>query len=730
MTESSLLLRGLQPQPMASYLAALGVLRICARQRSPDVRGGFSPYGFQLHGLDEDALLRLLLDHWEPSPIVTPWNNASGFYASSKGRQATAAMNSIVAAESQRFASLASTIRAVRRLVATQGYTDAPKEDEKAAFIASLRGVLSDDAVAWLDAVAVVDDEDARMMPMLGSGGNEGVLDYAGLFLRSLIDTLFGDRARSERLLRAVLLGTSTMDLLERPGGQFDPGSAGGFNTGPSFESKGLPNNPWSFLLLMEGTLVWASGLASRQQGAETSYRFAVSPFTVRHRAAGYGSAARDDDNPQRVRAEVWLPIWRRPTTLREVQGFIAEGRVEVRARNGSPRRAVNSLDFAEAASSLGVDRGVDSFVRYAFIKRRGESYLSLPAGVVDVRYRREADLLRELDSELDLLDRFLSKFPSEQGPPASLAGPRRAIDDARFDVAAHGGTDAMIRLVRAVGALEMILSKRDPGKEPKLYRPLGRLGSRWVDACGDRAEVRIAAALASVAKTGGVGAIRGYLAPLDREDPQRYAPSARTLSWTGGDLAERLASVLQRRLHDARISGGDGGESRNPTWGIRRAGLSDIASFIERGLLDENLIEELIFGFGWVQFAGGSSPRAVSGTPPLPRSYAALKLLCLPHKIPIESPIVLRPDAELVPLLRAGRVNAALKLARRRLAVTGIVIRRISELDIKDDVQLGRRLAAALLIPIAETAAKALLTAVRRPEFQADDNKETMNVH
>lgn len=730
-SSAAILLHGLHPQPMASYLATLGVLRICGQQHDSEVRGAFSPSGFRLEGIDETALLKLLLDDWQPTPILSPWNNASGFYDSkTKGQLAAAAMAKIGTSTLPRLAPLNRSIEVLRKLVAQAGYDEAPKKGQgKEAFIASLRGVLSDDAVAWIDSVAVVDDDDATMMPVLGSGGNEGVLEYAGLFMRLLVDTVLGDRERSERLLRSALFGTVVTDLVESAGGQFDPGTAGGFNTGPGFMSKDLPNNPWRFLLLIEGSLVWTSALASRQQGMETNYRFAVSPFTVRHRAAGYGSAGHQDGDPQRVRAEVWLPVWRRPACLREVARFIAEGRVEVRARTGARRRAKNSLDFAEAVASLGVDRGVGAFVRYALIKRRGDSYLALPAGVIEVHYRREADLLRQLDPEMDAVDRFFARFPSEQGPPTSLVSRRRAIDDARWDVTIHGGAEAMIRLVRAIGALEMVLARRDPGKEPRLRSPLGRLGPEWVDACGDRAEVRVAAAIASITATGGAGPIRMYLAPLDRDQPGTYAPAMRTVPYAGVDLSDRLGAVLHRRLYDARTRSGDRAarERGNPTWGRRLARLDDVANYFDPGALDERMIEELIFGFTWVRHAQGGMAHArgsASTAPPLPRSYSLLKLVCLPHPITMgDDHIHVVADPNLVPLLRAGRVSDAIGVARHRLLANGILPRRVADLAVVD-AALGRRLAAALLIPVAGT--RALLQAVQRPDSTLnEDNKE-----
>jgi len=697
-------LRGFQPQPLSSYLAALGVLRLVATQAAPRVRGWFDRTGFRLDGIGEDELVDFLCDRYQPSPILTPWNRASGFYQSSKGRLAADAMLALLDADDPRFTRLECAIRLVKERLGAIGLDDAPEGEEKARFIAALRAELPDDALEWIDAVAVIDEDDARMMPLLGSGGNEGVLDYSGLFLRSLVDVLRGDPARRRELLASRLFATPTSRLVEGPTGQFDPGGAGGFNTGPGFEHKALPNNPWTVILLVEGALVWASAIASRQRGLGSRYRFAVSPFTVRHRAVGHGSAGRSDDEAQRVRAEIWVPVWRRPATYAELGRFIAEGRMEVRGREGGAARASDSLGAVDAIGSLGVDRGVDEFMRYTLIKRRGDAFLALPTSRVEVQYRREVDLLEQLDRQLDRLDRFLSRFPGD-GPPSVIDGKRRAIDEARFEVAIRGGHDAMCALVRAIGALELVLSRRDPGRDPALGRPLGELSSGWIAACGDSSEVRLAAAISSLTAARGVPPLRAYLAPLDPRDPTRYAPAARVPVYAGADVLDRLAAVLARRLLDARRAAGD--TYVNPTWGTVTAGLGDVARLIS-GEVDERALEELTFGFTWVHHAHEQPTTGRTedaSAPPVPTDYALLRLLCSPSRL--DTPAGRRsvaPDSAIVPLLRGGRASEALTLARRQLVACGLRPRAITPSG--EGALHGRRLAAALLVPVAATDA------------------------
>lgn len=698
-------LPGLGAQPLSSYLGALGLMRMLGSQSGRRVRGAFSHEGFQLTGMHREELTAFLLDDWRPSPVFTPWNNASGFYASSKGQLAKAAIEAIAKGTEPRFDVLRAAIAVIRSLVSGD---KAPSDEEKARFIGRLRCELPDEAIVWLDAVSIVTGDEVKMMPLLGSGGNEGVLDYSGLYLRSLQETVLSEqKPTSRRLLEAALFGDLTRDLLERPGGQFDPGTAGGFNTGPGFESKGLPNNPWSFILLVEGTMVWAGSIASRQQGLSTGNPMAVSPFTVRHVAAGYTSAGRVEDNPQKVRAEVWMPVWERPSSLTEIERFIAEGRVEVKGRSGSTERARDSLDFADAVGSLGVDRGVTGFVRYALAKRRGDSYIALPAGRLSVNHRREIDLLRQLDAELDLLDgQFLRRFPGD-GPPAILTSLRRNLNDARFDVATRGGPDSMVRLVRSIGALERVLARRDPSKDPKLARPLGGLGLEWIAACGDAPEVRLAAALTSLGRTGGAGGFRSYVSSVSPQKEWEFLPAPRSRSWFGATVPARLASVLARRLLDVNAPGKEAARGRNPTWGARQVGLEDIAVFLEPGLIDEVALEELIFGFTWVK--QGPGPRSRVGgpaAPPAPREYALLKLLCLPDGVPVGTErIILKTPPELVPLLMAGRVDDAVRLASAALRARGFEPRRLSPTD-RTDAEFGTRLAAALLFPMFQVNA------------------------
>ena len=214
--------------------------------------------------------------------------------------------------------------------------------------------------------------------PVLGTGGNEGHLDYTNNFMSRIATLLIEPTSslRAGELLANALFACRTTSLQKDAAGQFDPGRAGGPNQGSGIEHKSTIN-PWDLVLTLEGAVAWASGIYRRQG---PSYRTILcSPFTVKATKTGYGSASEKVD----ARAEVWAPLWRGHIRYAELKTLLREGRATV-----DGRAATTALEFAEAVRSLGVDRGIDRFVRYSLLKRRGDSYVALPTGTFAAGYR------------------------------------------------------------------------------------------------------------------------------------------------------------------------------------------------------------------------------------------------------------------------------------------------------------------------------------------------------
>ena len=78
---NDILLMGCQPEPLASYLKGLAVLRLVSEQKDHAARGLWSDEGFVLKTrLNEKELLDFFVDDYAPTPLVSPWNFGSGFY--------------------------------------------------------------------------------------------------------------------------------------------------------------------------------------------------------------------------------------------------------------------------------------------------------------------------------------------------------------------------------------------------------------------------------------------------------------------------------------------------------------------------------------------------------------------------------------------------------------------------------------------------------------------------
>ena len=552
----------------------------------------------------------------------------------------------------------------------------------KELLLSKCRSRLPDTFLSWMDATVVVRNDGRPLYnPLLGSGGNEGRLDYSNNFMQRLAELLINaDRSRAVAMLRSALFGDAQSGMNRKAKiGQFDPGSAGGYNQGTEIVTKDFKINPWDYVLMIEGALVLSGSVARRHNA--NSVGQATLPFTVMFSGVGFSSSEYGEDG----RAEIWLPTWNRLAGYGELNHLFSEGRTTV-----GRRPARNGLDFARAVGSLGVDRGMDEFVRYAFIKRRGESYVALPAGRLPVRFRPELRLLDDLDPILEQLDRFMRGFSN---PPATYVSARRSIDESIYECCESPNPSSFSALVRALGRMEFLIAQRDHSKKPA--KPLLGLRPEWAAQCDDGGpEVRIAAALASLSSTGKVGGIRSNMSGVDAVAPWKWAQGSGQKRWHGNSLVERLGGVIAQRIMDGeRLSA-----PTFPTGGNLPLQPSDVVPFLY-GETDDRLLEELLWGFALVKWTAiganhlrGRWRRALERRP-LPRSWCLLKLLHMPGRI---RGVDIRKESRIVPLLTAGRVTAAAEVAYHRLRVSNLQPITVSYEEWCEPA----RLLAALLIP------------------------------
>lgn len=75
-------LTGLNPDTLATYLAALGIFRLLAEQKDERIRGFWRDEHFVLvTELDRDSMEQFFLQDYRPTPILAPWNMESGFFS-------------------------------------------------------------------------------------------------------------------------------------------------------------------------------------------------------------------------------------------------------------------------------------------------------------------------------------------------------------------------------------------------------------------------------------------------------------------------------------------------------------------------------------------------------------------------------------------------------------------------------------------------------------------------
>ena len=716
-----LALEGIRPEPLGSYLKGLAVLRLVSAQKDPRATGYWRDDVFHLvSALDQEGLLRFFAEEYAPTPIVGPWGARSGFFPGSSEASAREALNAIVESADARLGEFREVVLAVRRLLERKGLTEKAKDEEKTELLSDLRNELPDSALPWLDAAYVLGTRDERgqlsraFPPILGTGGNEGSQGYASTFMQALVEAgVIGGKAREPT---SALFGLPEARLSSMASGQYMPGLAGGFNQGSGFVGGATPMSAWEMVLLFEGAATWVSGPSVRQ-GARAVGRES-SPFTVRQKSIG-GSAAWKEE--EKARAELWAPLWQRPTRWVEIAALLAEGRMHV-----GRRPARDTLQMARAATSLGVDRGITDFVRYPILVRNGKSYFAFAIGRFRASERPESELVGSLEAALRPLDDAIRR---DKNTPARVLAVRRAVSEATFEVLRAGDPLRVTDLLRAIGRLDEVVSRWSGGRS---IDPLTGLSPEWLTRAEPSPELRIAAAIASIRGYPGVGPLRSNLVGVDAARPNKWATGTGQSAWRGATLEHRLASVLSRRLMD----GAKEKRAGNALEGHSFASAGDVAAFLEARTSD-TVLEELIHALTWIDWAPSRSRdasqlaevvkklRASGSDDDLgpPRLHALLKLCFWPRAIG-EAHVV--PEPSLVPLLVNGRVSDACKLAQRRLRSHGLDV-----IDVASSLGGVRtpldpvRLAGSLLIPASDL--DALINAVSlRPNLRPKNKEES----
>ncbi|MCA1951448.1 MAG: type I-U CRISPR-associated protein Csx17 [Hyphomicrobiales bacterium] len=774
-----IVLAGCAPIPLASYLKALGIFRLVAEQKDKTARGCWRDETFVLDtALTNEDLVRFFLDEYRPSPIISPWNGGSGFYfregqsgerdpatgkkiktgVRDEPTAATRIVSSFAATKSKdRLALYGAVISQTQSALSALGRDKAPADDRKRGLVMQLRARLPEECLAWLDAAIALAGETLGFPPLLGSGGNDGNLDFSSNFMLRLADVIDPEtgisKASARAPLEAALFGGAAAVVGKGAIGQFAPGAAGGPNAAAGFE-RGTLINSWDYILMLEGAVMFAAS-ATRRLGASADPGSLSYPFTVRTAsAAGAGTALSDEGD---ARGEVWLPLWNRSASLAEIRSLLSEGRATL-----GRRAAQDGLDFARAVATLGVNRGVAAFQRFGLLQRSGKAYVAAPMSRVRVQHNPRADLLNDLDRGAWLPS--FRRFARSANAPARLRSLALRLDEAIFAMTRETSPRAVQRVLVAVGEAASYLasSPKAPDAKEGGQEPPPRLSQAWFEAANDgSAEFRIAAALAGLGRAqrtedhvanagdetdlaavsendiveaveGEAGAdvaerhmsdeegrgptppppLRAHLAPLKEETWYKRFRAWRDRDglavWGAGALERNLIAIAERRLVFAAQRKLDGG----PFDGRAPADLSSVLSFLWRETDDEK-IAGVAQGLAWAEAPSVISMQAVQARP-LPLAYALMKPFFAPigdvrviDGVPND--IRLPVPSGLTGRLRTGDIGAAMALACRRARASGLPITFEPRREDAAGID-GPRLLAALLMPICKADLRRVL--------------------
>lgn len=688
------ILTGCAPTPLASYLKAIGIFRLVAEQADAGARGCWSASGFELaSSLDLPELEHFFLELYRPTPIIAPWNGASGFYP----RDNKSGIEPLSTSTADRLSDIREAILLTREVLAREDIGERPDGDGKHALLQLLRNELPDSALAWFDATVLLTDTNPRYPPLLGTGGNDGHLDFTNNFMQRLVD-LFdpADGAAiggAELLLHQALTGAAAPNLPSAAIGQFSPSAAGGPNGATGFKG-GSVVNPWDFVLMLEGAVLFAAAATRRLESSSTA---ALSyPFTVRTTGSGSGTTALVDESS--ARAEIWMPIWSRPASFPELRTLFSDGRITL-----GRHVARDGLDAARAIAQYGSERGIEAFQRYGFLMRSGRAYLATPLSRVRVRRNTRVDLLDQLDSHGWL--RSLRGIARSDEAPARVKTAIRRLEDAMFEVAESGEALALQRTLMALGEICAYLRTSRKARDASPYPPT--LRREWSgDAANDgSAEFRIARSLAGIHA---LDPSRGdkivmrmlahFIPPASEGGKEWAAGDDHDVVWSSGSLESNLASVAQRRL----LTWETLGLPDKPFISRTSASVSDIAAILG-GRVDMDRMARLLAGLVLVTpNARHTRARSQEEHTAIPGAYFVLKPLFCTNQQLIESKIL--PKDGQLPLtpsivlnLAQHRPDRALDEAYRRRRIAGMpALPRLSAAGLD-----GPLLLTALLVPV-----------------------------
>lgn len=334
-------LSGCTPEPLGNYLKGLGVFRLIAEQADPLARAWWkdgvlhvlqSKWAASDSTTPESQLVNWLLTECRFTPLIAPWQTGTGYLPLGKRSAGGEALTELLKAQHPG----AEYFRAVfRDFAACIGITvgDEPSrwlEEMKqsnpdfsdAHLLRALRNRLhSSSGLRWLDVVGMSlsrsgDSDSPWWFPILASGGGEASGQYVVNHQQRLKTALLDDQCVSRLRLQASLVAENQPGSLEADalGAMYYPSLMKAPNVGQEFLPKPQRRvNPWDFILLLEGSLVWS--MAATRRNGVTAER-ASFPFYCRSSFGGsmtIGPKEVEGAEQSIANGELWCPTWSRP---------------------------------------------------------------------------------------------------------------------------------------------------------------------------------------------------------------------------------------------------------------------------------------------------------------------------------------------------------------------------------------------------------------------------------
>jgi CRISPR-associated protein Csx17 len=700
---NDLTLSGVRADSMLGYLKALGLLRTIALQREAGVRGRWEGATFHLEGeLSRAELESFLLNDYRPMPVFNPWNNGAGFDPKSANKAAGQTLQRVAATTSARWASARAVLERARAIVAEVDALGVASEARKKKILERLREKYPDEALAWLDAAVVVGRADLDFPRILGSGGNDGHLDFSVNFLQRALDVAGEGKVTGRRELLADALDGGSLGNLQSGVaiGQYSPLGTGGPNATAGFDADSLVN-PWDFVLMIEGAVVFAGALVKRFSATTARAAF---PFTFTTTAGGFGSASDEEDS----RGEMWLPRWTGRASFGAVAHMIRTGRVDVdssvNSRHPSARAASSAIEAAQATLSRGVANGIAGFDRIVIAQRNGLAFSAVHVDYFDCRPKpldvAAAALAREAD-------RWVRRVAGKEKLGGAARRALREYYDAVFTYTKHRDIRALQGWLSALGQLDRAVGLAPPEDiAPFSFRD-GVAADNVASALASdpTPEHALAAGWASVGYQKPDFAMRAELSPVEWDGSK--------FRYTRYDVKERTLNRVLARACVARFRKASDMESRAPIAGdpSSRVSLPVVAKYVNGEIPDSSLarVERLLAGYVLVppipRFKNVPQPENASEKPPV--AWSVIKLLFDGFSTrPEDGRLLTLPlDPEVPALLFVNQGKSALERAWRNGQVAASVASQLADRPIRDvrfaELPEPARCVAALLLPI-----------------------------